>query len=400
MILTCTLIATTSLVIGYLLGVAISKKENVKLQSELILKNQELIKNQTKLENYAELGEIFQNIANNTINQTQESLIKKNQTVLEPFKKELYEFKEKVEQLKNKGIENTTALKEKIDTLTKNSDMLQFKAEELTNSLKANAKERGLFGEMVLEQVLASSGLINKKDNPEKGSYITQKGFKDLNNPTANSLTPDAIVYFPENSRHLVIDAKCPLNYFQNYINTEDVEQKEQYLKEFFNALSRMLEDLSSKYNNLEGLNTPEFKFMFIPIEACLTYIYDRVDIITKATQCNIVIVGPSTLLATLKVIRQAWDDKNISENIKEIQKGAISLYDKFCIFISKLENVGKSFTNVQKDFENLFTTIQGKDGLISRFEKFKQLGINPKKQIDSKYLNNETTELVVAEIE
>ncbi len=377
-------IAIVAFVIGAVIGALVIKS---KMQQTINEKENALVRANTQLESYTNLGEIFQNIADNTINKTQDSLIQKHQTALEPFQKELKEFKEKVELLKNTGIENTAALKEKIDNLTKDSNAIKFKAEELTEALKVNAKGRGMFGEIVLEQILTSSGLINQNDDKAKGNYITQKGFRDLDNPTSKSNMPDAVVFFPEGNRHLIIDSKCPLNYFQEYVNENDDTLKEAHIKNFDNALNTMVEDLSSKYNNLDGLNTPEFKLMFIPLESCVSYVYDNQDLILKANKKNVIIVGPSSLLATLKIIREAWDGKNLSDNMYEVQNHAVNLYEKFCIFLAKMEGLQKNFNTLDTGFKDVFTTMVGPRGLINQFEKFKNLGINPNKQIDVKYL-------------
>lgn len=165
-------------------------------QKKILQSKTEIAKLETQLANFNSLNDIFQKLANDSIAQTQETLIKNNQIALQPFRDELKEFKQKVELLQNNNIENSAALKEKIDTLTKNSSQLRFQAEELTNTLKINAKGRGLFGELILEQLLNSAGLINKNSDPLNGNYITQKGFKENGNTKA--VFPDAVIFYPD----------------------------------------------------------------------------------------------------------------------------------------------------------------------------------------------------------
>ena len=360
------------------------------LHKKLYLSEKERIKLEAKLENSASLPEILQQAINDSINKTNESLITKNINALEPFKKELFEFKQKVEALQNTGIENTALIKEKIETLTKDSSQLRFQAEELSNALKTNAKGRGLFGELILEQILNSAGLINKNSSQDLGNYLTQKSFKDKNENNNKLFYPDAIIFYPEDNKHIIIDSKCPLNDFQSFINESDDALKSRHIKNFYNSVWNMVENLSEKYNNLEGLNLPDFKLLFIPLESAYLYILDNQELILNATKKNVIIVGPSSLLAILKIIKQTWDTKQLSENMNEIKNHSVKLYEKFCIFLDRMEKLQTHFNLVNNDFLNLFTTIKGQDGLITRFEKLKMFGLNPTKQIDEKYIQND----------
>jgi len=390
------IIAIAAFVCGLGIGVFSLRNRLANLTKQLGEKENELTRAHTKLESYTGLSEIFEKIADNTINKTHESLIQKNQIALEPFKNELNEFKKKVEKLNEDGIKNTTEIKTQIETLTKDSHALKFKAEELTEALRVNSKGRGMFGEIVLEQILSSSGLINKNDDKEKGNYVTQTGFRDLDDPGAKSNIPDAVVYFPEGQKNIIIDSKCPLNHFQEYVNETVEELKDAHIKNFYGALNYMVDDLSEKYNNLDGLNTPDFKLLFIPVEAAYLYAFENKNLILDANKKNILIVGPSTLLAILKVIREAWTTKNMSDNAQEVQNHARTLYEKFCVFLSKMEGLESKFNSLNTGFQDVFTTIKGRGGLIGQFENFKQLGINPSKQIDTKYLST-SDELIEA---
>ena len=183
-------------------------------------KTLELVRLQTQLEQTGNLSSIFKQIALETLDQTNEKILEKNQTLLSPLKDEIKEFKEKVELLNTTGIENSSALKEKIDTLRKDSLELRNQAQALTESLKINSKNRGILGEIMLEQILVTSGLVNQKDDPILGNYVTQKSFKDIQNPQERALIPDAVIFYPEAKKHIVIDSKCPLNYFQEFIQS------------------------------------------------------------------------------------------------------------------------------------------------------------------------------------
>ena len=354
----------------------------------------DLIRLQAQIDNSSSMQENFKKIASEIINQTNSDVLEKNQDLLMPLKTELKEFKEKVELLKNTGIETTSALKEKIDTLRKDSLDLKTQTQSLTDSLKLNSKSRGIFGELVLEQILTSSGLVNKNEDEILGNYITQKGFKNALSPEERALIPDAVVFFPEEQKHIVVDSKCPLNYFQEFMEESDEDKKQECLKNYYSSLEEMIDELSGKYNSLEGLSTPEFKILFIPLEAAYLYTYEKSDLIVYANKKNVTIAGPSTLIAILKIIKECWDTKKISDNMTNLQSAGNSLYETFCVFISKLENLNLKFLSLNTAFQDTFTTIRGQKGLIKQFEKFKQMGLNPNKQISDKYLNESFEEV------
>ena len=147
-----------------------------------------------------------------------------------------------------------------------------------------------------------------------------------------------------------------------------------------------MIDELSGKYNSLEGLSTPDFKILFIPLETAYLYTFENQELVIEANKKNIVIAGPSTLVAILKIIKECWDTKKITDNLQNMQTLGNSIYESFCVFLKKLENVETKFISLQNAFQDAFATIKGSRGLITKFEKFKNMGLNPNKQIDEKY--------------
>ncbi len=377
------------------------QKKNEELSAKINELSGELSADKTKLDILEKLQDIikkdFTEIANKVIKEEQSDLREQNREALEeklkPIKENFEKFREKVEEFNKQGESNTATIKEKIENLVQESLSIKTTATDLTNAIKANSQARGEFGEIILENLLKQAGLINKKEDEEKGNYITQQTFKDSSSPSERP-RPDVVVYLPEN-KNIVIDSKCPLNNFIDFTNSENEEEKNAQLKRFYGAVSNMIDELSGKYNTLDGLHTPEFKLMFLPLESCASYVYSNNDIMSHALAQNIIIVCPSTLFATLKLIGRIWAQQNQSEHLESILKTATSTYDKLVVFLDKLEKIRTSFNTTTTAFENAFKTLQGRGGLIKQISTLENLGIQPKKKIDTKYVSEENQELL-----
>lgn len=366
----------------------ISANENSDDRKNLLEELQRLVK------------EDFTTIANKVIKDEQQDLRAQNKEVLEeklkPLKENFEQFKSKIEDFNKLEETNNATLKVQIENLIRESTNIKNTANDLCLAIKNNSQARGDFGEIILENLLSQAGLINKNVDEVKGNYITQHTFKDMMDSTARP-RPDAVIYFPDN-KHIIVDSKCPLNNFIDFTNSNDEEVKKTQLKLFYDSVNGMLDDLSDKYNYLEGLNLPEFKLMFIPLESCASYIYCNRELSEKAAKKNIIIVCPSTLLATLKIINKTWQNKIQAENLSQILMSAASVYDKLRIFIEKLENIDTRFNSLHKAFIDLFASARGRNGFIQQVANLSQLGISTSKKIDEKYLSE--TEEVEVEIE
>lgn len=334
----------------------------------------------------------FSLAANEVLIEKQKSLQDQNKTSLEsfinPLKEKIKEFQEKVEQYNETGKINTVTVKEKIEDLIKQNQLTIKGCEKLSNAISQNSKFRGSMGELILEKILKSSGLIDKKDNPEKGNFETQIGFKSKDDAKGSKIV-DAIVYLAEGSKSVIIDSKTPLAEFMNFMEQENEEDKSQSLNAFMNDVWDRVKELGNKYLNLEGVVTPDFTIMFIPFEYPLTYIYSNSKLVEEAAKQNVIIAGPSTLIATLRTINYSWAKKNQYESIQEISKLGIGIYEKCIVLIQKFESVRTSFETVRKNFDGLFTTLKGRGGLFGQVEKLKEYGITSPKQIESKYLED-----------
>ncbi|MCR5261864.1 MAG: DNA recombination protein RmuC [Candidatus Gastranaerophilales bacterium] len=379
------LIGVVGIIIGFLVCFLIKKseinglkRENKVFQEKVLELTENLSGKKAKLETMQNLQELlqkdFKNLADEIIKAEQKDLREQNKEALEekfkPLQRDFDNFKNKVEELNKQGEVKTAELKVQIENLVRESKNIQTTADKLADAIKNNSKSRGDFGELILENLLNQAGLINKRTDAEKGNYITQ--LKIYDDEAENKIQPDAIVFFPDN-KHIVIDSKCPLNNFQNFCSSNDEEEKERELKAFFDSAEGMIEDLSGKYNKLEGLNCPEFKLMFIPLEACASYIYGNSDLLNKAIKKNIIIVCPSTLFATLKIIGKMWENKIKTDNLNEIMKSFQQLYEKILLFVERSREIQQAIREADAAFEGLYTTAEGKGGIFSQIEKLKK---------------------------
>ena len=393
-----------ALIIGVVLGFVISKLkfdvQKAKLQSEVdALKN-----SQNTSQNLCEtIKSEFVNLANAAILEKQQMLEEQNlknlNVQLNPLKERILEFQKKVEEFNVSGVKNTNIIQEQIKSLTNENNLIRTQAENLARALKENSKSRGLFGEMILENILKSSGMENKIDNPERGTYITQKGFRSNNDPNGAKITPDAVVYYPDGDKNIVIDSKMSFVDFLNFVEADDENEKQNSLKQFYKSIEDRINELSGKYDNLEGLATPDFTLMFVPVEACINYIYSNVKLVEDAYKKRVVIVGPASLIATLRVIKYSWAQKNQEKNVREILKVSDNIYSKVATLIGHLEKLQTNFTTVQKTFGQIFTTLSGRGGLFSQTEKLKDYGIAPANSIDKKYIEASSDESLEAKL-
>jgi len=398
------LIGVVCLVVGFVIGFFVKKSETGRLEQEkkafqnrVLELTESLSEKKAKLETLQNLQTIlqndFKNIADEIIKSEQKDLREQNREALEekfkPLQKDIENFKTKIEEFNRQGEVKTAELKIQIENLVQESKNVQTTADKLANAIKDNAKSRGNFGELILENLLKQAGLINKRDDEEKGNYITQPKIYD--DEAENKIQPDAVVFFPDN-KHIVIDSKCPLNNFQNYCNSDDEEVKKSELKKFFEAVENMADELSGKYNRLEDLNTPEFKLMFLPLEACASYVYGNSEILEKAMKKNIIIVCPSTLFATLKIINRIWQNKLQADNINNIFDTFQKLYEKILIFVEKAKDIQQAIKKADNSFDELYKTTDGKGGISSQIEKlnnYKLVSANREETVQKCIKNN-----------
>lgn len=351
---------------------------------------EELITISAKSKSTEELQEIikrdFVQLANETIKNEQEDLRKQNRESLEekilPLTKELGEFKAKVEKFNLAGVENTTKIVEQIGNLEKNNKVIEQEAKNLVEALTKNQNVKGSYGEDLLDTILQSCGMV-EGIHYSKQMVMTSASLKDNEE---HIIRPDVVINLP-NDHHLIIDSKVTLTSYLEYIKDNDK------LKEFKNEVKKRIVDLANKnYQNAGDLSQPDFVLMYMPIETSVNLLYEDAELINSAYKSNIIIVGTSSLLATIRLVNQLMAQQKQKESINQIVNAGTNLYETFVQFCEDLLDVQKRFDDVGK---KLNTTInrfrrnsKNKPSLFSQVEALKEFGINTNKEIPEKLLS------------
>jgi DNA recombination protein RmuC len=304
--------------------------------------------------------------------QSEESL----KTILDPVKERLIEYQKSFEEAYQKEAKERFALKKEIDSLTQSSRQVELEAHKLSKTLKGDVKSQGVWGEMVLDRILELSGL-------EKGrEYETQSFFKDI---SGTRLRPDAIVFLPDD-HHIVIDSKVSLTHYMEYVGAEDQNKKEENLKLLRRSFLNHIDSLASKeYQALEGIKSPDFIFLFIPLESAYSIISRKFpEIFEGAWSKKIVLTTPSTLMASLKTVSSVWRIEKQAKNAEDIAKKAGLLYDKFVGLYSDLEKVGDSLNKSQKSYHAAISKLKdGRGNLVDKANELKELGAKANKTLN-----------------
>jgi len=361
------------------LKIATLKSDYSHLQERLDNERKEVGKLQEKFKTE------FQNMANAILKQNtrefNETSHKNLSDLLNPLKEKITDFEKKVEETYQKGKIDQTVLKEELKRLQEMNMKLGEEAGNLTKALKSDPKKQGNWGEVVLERILERSGL-NK--NEEYFLQYTAKG------EDGNILRPDVLIKLPE-EKHLIIDSKVSLTAFQQYIAAEEEDkQKEQFLKQHLLSIRNHVKELSEKnYHNLKELNTPDFVLMFMPVEPAFgAAVQADPDLFNFAWEKRIVIVSPTTLLATLRTVASIWSHEKQTRNALEIAQQGGKLYDKFEGFLKDLEKIGDNLDKAQASYTEAHKKLaSGRGNLLNQVEKLKNMGAKATKQIDRKYL-------------
>jgi DNA recombination protein RmuC len=322
------------------------------------------------------LKESFENLATEILEKTNEKMTKTSKdsisAMLNPLQNQMKEFREKIEHLSKDEAEKISALQNELKNLKELSHKLSADAENLTKALRGESKTQGNWGELVLERVLELSGLKEGREFEREVS---------LNDGENRRYRPDVIVHLP-NERDVIIDAKTSLNAYQKYIETED----KTYIKAHIQAIKNHIDALADKkYENLQGVNSLDFIFMFVPIEnALLLALENDPGLFEYAFKKRVVLVSPTTLLVSLRAIESSWRFERQAKNIDEVVKAAENLYDKVRGFSEDFEKIGKSLNSALDTFEKAkgkLTT--GKGNVIRQIILLKEkAGFKPKKEI------------------
>lgn len=296
-------------------------------------------------------------------------------TILSPLQEKIQTFEKKVEDTHKESIDYHAALRQQILGLKDLNLQMSKDTINLTKALKGDSKTQGNWGELVLERVLEKSGLEKDRE------YFVQPSFT---NGEGKRILPDIVIHLPDGKK-MVIDSKVSLTAYEQFVNSDDDYEKSQFLKEHVNSLKRHIEQLSEKrYEDIYKIESPDFVLLFIPIEPAFAVALNTDNqLYNKAFERNIVIVTPTTLLATLRTIDSMWNNEKQQRNAIEIARQAGALYDKFEGFISDLTNVGKKMDEAKTEYRGAMNKLfEGKGNLIVSVEKLKKMGAKSKKSL------------------
>lgn len=342
------------------------------LQQQNLKRDEELAKQQEQLRKDFEL------LATKILDEKSEKFTIQNKEnikqILNPLQEKIQVFEKKVEDTQKESISMHSALKEQLLGLKDLNQQMTKEATNLTRALKGDSKMQGNWGELVLERVLEKSGLEKDREYFVQQSFATAEGSRVL---------PDVVLHLPDNKK-MIIDSKVSLTDYERYVNADE-DDRPQFLKAHVNSIRKHVDQLSDKkYEDLYDIESPDFVLMFIPIEPAFAIaINDDNSLYNKAFEKNIVIVTPSTLLATLRTIDTMWNNEKQQRNAIEIARQAGALYDKFEGLVSDLTGVGKKIDDAKKDYSSAMNKlVEGRGNLITSVEKLKKLGAKAKKSL------------------
>uniref|UniRef100_UPI0032163CEA DNA recombination protein RmuC n=1 Tax=uncultured Draconibacterium sp. TaxID=1573823 RepID=UPI0032163CEA len=359
-----------------------TKADYLNLQEKLETQKQELEAIQKKFTTE------FENVATKILEKNSEKFTAVNQKnmgdVLNPLKEKIQLFEKKVEDTYKQGLKDQTDLRAELKKLHDLNAKISEEASNLTKALKGDVKKQGNWGEVVLERILERSGL-----NEGENGY--QKQFSDTTED-GKRIQPDIVINLPDD-KHIIIDSKVSLIAYERAVNAETDSEREKHVKEHLLSLKTHIKGLSEKhYQTARTLNSPDFVLLFIPIEASFgVAIQEDQELFSFAWDQKVVMVSPSTLLATLRTISSIWQQENQTRNAIEIAKQGGALYDKFVGFVTDMDTIGKNLDTTRKNYDAALNKLHiGSGNLVRRAENIKKLGARATKELPKTMLENQ----------
>lgn len=322
------------------------------------------------------LSEKFENLANKIFDEKDRKSTDKIKLVLEPIEKDIAHFRKKIEELHTGTTDRMTVLTTKIEDLQKLNKIITEETSNLTKALKGDMKKQGNWGELILERLLEMSGL---RKNFE---YETQSSFSE----EGNRLQPDVLIKLPEN-KHLVIDSKVSFLDYEKYLHAENDPDRKKYKKALIYSIKRHIDGLHEKhYQNLKNINSPDYVFMFIPVEGVFATVMEQdMSLYQYAIKKNVIMIGPSSLLASLRTVSFIWQQENQAKNAIDIAVKSGALYDKFVLFFKDIEKIGNHLRMTRKTYDDAVNKMKtGRGNLVDRAEELKNMGARASKQLPS----------------
>jgi len=321
----------------------------------------------------------FENIATKILKQNTEEFSVANQKsiteLLSPLKEKIQVFEKKVEDTYEKGLKDQTDLKAELKKLHDLNLKISDEANNLTKALKGDVKKQGNWGEVILERILERSGLTEGREYQKQESVLSENGQR---------FQPDVVIHLPD-QKHIVVDSKVSLVAYERLINADNEKNRPAFVKEHLLSVRSHIKILSEKhYQHSPNFNSPDFVLLFVPIESSFSVaVQEDQDLFSYAWDNKVVIVSPSTLLATLRTIASIWQQENQTRNALEIARQSGALYDKFVAFIADMESIGKSMESTRKTYDQAVNKLySGSGNLVKRAENIRKLGAKTTKEL------------------
>jgi DNA recombination protein RmuC len=348
---------------------------NKNLQEKLMMQKEELENLQQRF------TKEFENLANKILDEKSQKFTEQNKTqldiILNPLKDKIKDFEQKVDNAYKAESAERNSLKGEIKSLVELNKQISEEANNLVKALKGDTKKQGNWGELILEKILERSGLI--KDEEYKMQVSTQ-------NEIGNRIQPDAVIYLPD-SKHIIVDSKVSLVAYEAMVNAPDDETREQALREHVISVRSHIKGLSEKsYQSSADFTSPDFVLLFMPIESSFGMaVQADNELFNFAWDRKIVIVSPSTLLATLRTISSIWKQERQTRNAMEIARQGGALYDKFKNFVDDLIEVGKKMDGAKTSYSEAMNKLStGNGNIVKRIEELRKLGAKATKELPS----------------
>ena len=336
-------------------------------QLQLLKDNKEALKQE--FSNLA--NEIFENKGKRFAEQSQENLT----ALLKPFREQVEQFRKRVDDIHTQDTQGRAELKTQLNTLRDLNSQLNQQAGDLTRALRGDKKLQGNWGELQVERILESAGLQRGRE------YEREANFKDED---GQNRRPDFIVHLPD-AKHLIIDSKVSLNDYQQYVSAEDELEREAALKRHIASVRQHIRSLSDKdYPHLEGMKAPDFVLMFMPVEPAFIAAFQAdPQLFNDGFERNIVVVTPTTLLATLRTVANLWTLERQNDNAKKLFDQAGKVYDKLRIFAEKMEKLGNQLGTAQRTYDDAWNTLRdGRGSLVRQVEVLEDLGASVRRKL------------------
>ncbi|MEX2436195.1 MAG: DNA recombination protein RmuC [Balneolaceae bacterium] len=364
-----------------------AEKELVKLNADYQNLKERLQEQKKELEDLQDkFRNEFKNLANEILEEKTKKFTEHNQEnmnqLLKPLGVKIEEFRQRVEETHKEGIKGRSALDQHLKSLQELNLKMSEEAKNLTKALKGDTKQQGNWGEVILQRILEKSGLEKGREYHTQESTTTEDGRR---------LQPDVVVHLPDEKK-LIVDSKVSLTHYEKYSSAENPADQNKALKQHINSLRVHVKGLSAKnYQNIHGFNSPDFILMFIPIEPAFGLAMQQdPDLYNEAFEKNIIIVSPTTLLATLATIDNVWKQEYQNKNAMDIAARGGALYDKFVLFVESLEDVGNRIQQTQKSYDEALNRLNtGSGNLVRQAEMLRELGAKVSKKLPNHLIDN-----------